>query len=59
MKLRLFFLLATLFAFLTAPVQAQHPEEIRRVADTEWEAARQENDPIEFVLPVHCPTRLQ
>ena len=55
MKLRLFFLLATLFVFLTAPVQAQHPEEIRRITDTEWEAARQENEPIEFVLPFTAP----
>jgi hypothetical protein len=55
MKLLPSFLLAAPFVFLTAPVQAQHPEEIRRVADTTWEAARQENNPIEFVLPFTAP----
>src|SRR5258708_28069054 len=50
-----FFLLATLFAFLTAPVQAQHPEAIRRIADTAWETTSEEDDPIEFVLPITAP----
>jgi hypothetical protein len=54
MKLLPFFL-ATLFAFLTAPAQAQYPEAIRKITDTAWEAARQEDDHIEFVLPITTP----